>query len=56
MYCAVHRLHSGVRKKRDLIDRLDLGAGGRYRLAGVAGALRYRPRLQRRLSEPFRDV
>src|SRR5208337_3428255 len=36
VYRAVHRLHSGVRQKRQLIDGLDGSCGAGHRPAGVA--------------------
>ena len=53
---AIHRLHRGVRKERNLIDRLDLGGGARHGLVGIADVLGDRARLERRLFELTRDV
>ena len=48
---AVHRLHRRVRKKRNLVDRLDLDGGARHRLVDIADILRDRPRIERRFFE-----
>jgi hypothetical protein len=48
---AVHRLHRGVREKRNQVGRLDLGDGACHRLVGVADGLCHRPRFERRFFE-----
>ena len=52
---AVHRLHRGVRKERNLVGRLDFGGGVRQGFGAIADALRHRPRIERRLFELTRD-
>ena len=53
---AVHRLHRGVRKEWNLIDRVDLHRRAGQGLVDVADVLRDRPRSERRFFELSRDV
>ena len=52
----VHRLHRRVRKKRHLVDRVDLGHGSRHRLGHIAHVLRDRSRSERSFLQITRDI
>ena len=53
---AVHRFHRRMGEERQLVRRLDLGDCARHGLVDIAGVLRNRPRIERRLFELAHDV
>jgi hypothetical protein len=53
---AVHRLHGCVRKERELVSRLQFGAGARQGFVAIADTLSHRSRIERGLFELARDI